>query len=84
MRYRQCDDVSLISIRVELFNFHFFRVFTYFRFNSCLLNQEAEALAASEVAFRLQAGQHGGLQVTIAPEPGAITGPSVNPHPEPV
>ncbi|CAI9767301.1 unnamed protein product [Fraxinus pennsylvanica] len=46
--------------------------------------QEAEALAASEVAFRLQAGQRGGLQVTIAPAPGAITGPRVNPHPEPV
>ncbi|KAL2462877.1 RING/FYVE/PHD zinc finger superfamily protein [Forsythia ovata] len=44
--------------------------------------QEAEALAASEVAFRLQAGQRGGLQVTIAPGPGAITGPRVTPHPE--
>lgn len=42
------------------------------------LNQEAAALAASEVAFMLQAGQRRGLQITIEP------GPSVIPHQEPV
>ncbi|XP_030529959.1 uncharacterized protein LOC115740586 isoform X2 [Rhodamnia argentea] len=40
--------------------------------------QEAAALAASEVAFMLQAGQHPGLQITIEP------GPSVVPRQEPV
>ncbi|XP_030473525.1 uncharacterized protein LOC115691093 [Syzygium oleosum] len=40
--------------------------------------QEAAALAASEVAFMLQAGQRRGLQITIEP------GPSVIPHQEPV
>ncbi|KAL2492971.1 RING/FYVE/PHD zinc finger superfamily protein [Abeliophyllum distichum] len=52
--------------------------------------QEAAALAASEVAFMLQAGQHRGLQVTIAPipamtpAPGATSGPAMIPRPEPV
>ncbi|KAL2515923.1 RING/FYVE/PHD zinc finger superfamily protein [Forsythia ovata] len=52
--------------------------------------QEAAALAASEVAFMLQAGQHRGLQVTIAPipamtpTPGATLGPAMTPRPEPV
>ncbi|KAM7475628.1 hypothetical protein LguiB_022871 [Lonicera macranthoides] len=48
--------------------------------------QEAAALAASDVAFMVQTGQHRGLQVTIAPGPAAATpGPSVavSPHPEP-
>ncbi|KAJ7953812.1 RING/FYVE/PHD zinc finger superfamily protein [Quillaja saponaria] len=40
--------------------------------------QEAAALAATQVAFVLQTGQHRGLQVAIA------SGPSVNPHPEQV
>ena len=44
-----------------------------------LFNQEAAAaLAATEVAFMLQAGQHRGLQFTIAP------GPAVTPHQEPL
>ncbi|KAK6925015.1 Zinc finger, RING-CH-type [Dillenia turbinata] len=40
--------------------------------------QEAAALAATEVAFMLQAGQRRGLQFTIAP------GPSATPHQEPL
>lgn len=44
-----------------------------------LFTQEAAAaLAATEVAFMLQAGQHRGLQFTIAP------GPAVTPHQEPL
>ncbi|KAL5544487.1 hypothetical protein UlMin_008271 [Ulmus minor] len=42
--------------------------------------QEAAALAATEVAFMLQAGQHRALQFTIAPGPA----PTVNPHQEPL
>ncbi|KAF3437687.1 hypothetical protein FNV43_RR20443 [Rhamnella rubrinervis] len=40
--------------------------------------QEAAALAATEVAFMLQAGQRQGLQFTIAP------GPAATPHQEPL
>ncbi|XP_009369292.2 uncharacterized protein LOC103958715 isoform X2 [Pyrus x bretschneideri] len=40
--------------------------------------QEAAALAATEVAFMLQAGHRRGLQFTIAP------GPAVTPHQEPI
>jgi len=40
-----------------------------------LLKQEAAALAATQVAFVLQSGQHRGLQFAITP---AAT---VNPHP---
>ncbi|XP_075661652.1 uncharacterized protein LOC142631389 [Castanea sativa] len=40
--------------------------------------QEAAALAATEVAFMLQAGQRRALQFTIAP------GPAVTPHQEPL
>ncbi|KAK4843303.1 hypothetical protein QYF36_006563 [Acer negundo] len=40
--------------------------------------QEAAALAATEVAFMLQAGQRRGLQFTIA------SGPAVTPHQEPL
>lgn len=40
--------------------------------------QEAAALAAGEVAYVIQAGQHRGLHFTIAP-----TGPAVAHHPEP-
>ncbi|XP_015883472.3 uncharacterized protein LOC107419243 [Ziziphus jujuba] len=40
--------------------------------------QEAAALAATEVAFMLQAGQHRGLQFRIAP------GPAATPHQEPL
>lgn len=40
--------------------------------------QEAAALAATEVAFMLQAGQHQGLQFRIAP------GPAMTPHQEPL
>ncbi|KAJ8760929.1 hypothetical protein K2173_021967 [Erythroxylum novogranatense] len=40
--------------------------------------QEAAALAAAQVAFVVQAGQHRGLQFTIAP------GPTATPHQEPV
>ncbi|GMI95266.1 hypothetical protein like AT3G47550 [Hibiscus trionum] len=40
--------------------------------------QEAAALAATEVAFMIQAGQRQGVQVTIAP------GPSATPHHEPL
>ncbi|XVF11921.1 hypothetical protein REPUB_Repub08aG0069700 [Reevesia pubescens] len=40
--------------------------------------QEAAALAASEVAFMIQAGQRRGVQFTIAP------GPAVIPHQEPL
>ncbi|KAI4340104.1 hypothetical protein MLD38_024974 [Melastoma candidum] len=42
--------------------------------------QEAAALAASEVAFMLQAGHHHGLQITIEPGPP----PPASPHPGPV
>ncbi|MCD7452365.1 hypothetical protein HAX54_016293 [Datura stramonium] len=41
--------------------------------------QEAAALAAAEVAFMLQAGQHRGLHVTIAPGPAQAAEPSANP-----
>ncbi|CAN4086337.1 unnamed protein product [Withania somnifera] len=41
--------------------------------------QEAAALAAAEVAFMLQAGQHRGLHVTIAPGPAQAAEPSVAP-----
>ncbi|KAF5730156.1 hypothetical protein HS088_TW20G00527 [Tripterygium wilfordii] len=40
--------------------------------------QEAAALAATEVAFMIQAGQRRGLQFTIAP------GPALTPHQEPL
>ncbi|KAJ7956400.1 RING/FYVE/PHD zinc finger superfamily protein [Quillaja saponaria] len=40
--------------------------------------QEAAALAATEVAFMIQAGQRQGLQFTISP------GPAVTPHQEPL
>ncbi|XWS51135.1 hypothetical protein CRYUN_Cryun12cG0150800 [Craigia yunnanensis] len=40
--------------------------------------QEAAALAATEVAFMIQAGQHRGVQFTIAP------GPAATPHQEPL
>lgn len=40
--------------------------------------QEAAALAATEVAFMLQAGQRRGLQFSIAP------GPASPPHQEPL
>lgn len=44
--------------------------------------QEATALAAAEVAFMLQAGQHRGLHVTIAPGPAQLAEPSATPaHP---
>ncbi|OIS95766.1 PREDICTED: uncharacterized protein LOC109235240 isoform X2 [Nicotiana attenuata] len=44
--------------------------------------QEATALAAAEVAFMLQAGQHRGLHVTIAPGPAQAAEPSATPaHP---
>nr|GMC48341.1 E3 ubiquitin ligase SUD1 [Ipomoea batatas]GMC56333.1 E3 ubiquitin ligase SUD1 [Ipomoea batatas] len=39
--------------------------------------QEAAALAAAEVAFMLQAGQHRGLHVAIAPRPAPAPGASV-------
>lgn len=42
------------------------------------MGQEAAALAATEVAFMLQAGQRRALQFTIAP------GPAVTPHQEPL
>ncbi|CAN4088461.1 unnamed protein product [Withania somnifera] len=41
--------------------------------------QEAAALAAAEVAFMLQAGQHRGLHVTIAPGPAQAAEPSATP-----
>lgn len=40
-----------------------------------LLNQEAAALAAAEVAFLLQAGQRRGIQVRIAPVPTPAPAP---------
>ncbi|KAL6960028.1 hypothetical protein U1Q18_051598 [Sarracenia purpurea var. burkii] len=41
----------------------------------------AAALAATEVAFMIQAGQHGGLQFTVAPGPAVTTpGPASNAH----
>lgn len=40
--------------------------------------QEAAALAATQVAFVLQHGQHRGLQFAIA-----SAGPSLTPHPHP-
>ncbi|KAK3027438.1 hypothetical protein RJ639_042078 [Escallonia herrerae] len=43
--------------------------------------QEAAALAAAEVAFMLQAGQHRGLQVTIAPPPAAAPSTPMTPAP---
>ncbi|PSS07918.1 E3 ubiquitin ligase SUD1 [Actinidia chinensis var. chinensis] len=48
--------------------------------------EAAAARAATEVAFMIQAGQHRGLQFTVAPAPApAVTpGPTVNPHQEPV
>lgn len=47
-------------------------------FDLLLLLQEAAALAATEVAFMLQAAQSQSLQFTIAP------GPVVTPHQEPL
>ncbi|XP_060169847.1 uncharacterized protein LOC132600586 isoform X2 [Lycium barbarum] len=41
--------------------------------------QEAAALAAAEVAFLVQAGQHRGLHVTVAPGPALPTEPSTTP-----
>ncbi|XP_057516153.1 uncharacterized protein LOC130797556 isoform X1 [Amaranthus tricolor] len=41
--------------------------------------QEAAALAAGEVAYVIQTGQHGGVHFTIAPGPA----PAVSHHPEP-
>lgn len=49
-----------------------------------LLNQEAAALAATEVAFMLQAGQRRSLQVTIAPGPGATPHQAATPQQEPL
>ncbi|GFZ03589.1 RING/FYVE/PHD zinc finger superfamily protein [Actinidia rufa] len=48
--------------------------------------EAAAAHTATEVAFMIQAGQHRGLQFTVAPAPApAVTpGPTVNPHQEPV
>ncbi|GMY15622.1 isoform 2 of probable e3 ubiquitin ligase sud1 [Fagus crenata] len=48
--------------------------------------QEAAALAATEVAFMLQAGQHRALQFTIAPGPPMTIAPgsSSTPHQEPL
>jgi len=43
--------------------------------------QEVETLAASDVAFMIQAGQHRGLQVTIAPGPAPA--PSMSSAPTP-
>lgn len=43
--------------------------------------QEVETLAASDVAFMIQAGQHRGLQVTIAPGPTMAPPPTVIPVP---
>ncbi|KAK2987832.1 hypothetical protein RJ640_010614 [Escallonia rubra] len=43
--------------------------------------QDAAALAAAEVAFMLQAGQHRGLQVTIAPPPAAAPSTPMTPAP---
>ncbi|KAF3647130.1 putative DNA excision repair protein ERCC-1-like [Capsicum annuum] len=42
-------------------------------------HDEAAALAAAEVAFMLQAGQHRGLHVTIAPGPAQAAEPSATP-----
>ncbi|CAN4099379.1 unnamed protein product [Withania somnifera] len=41
--------------------------------------QEAAALAAAEVAFLVQAGQHRGLHVTVAPGPAPPAEPSIAP-----
>ncbi|KAJ8563208.1 hypothetical protein K7X08_031660 [Anisodus acutangulus] len=41
--------------------------------------QEAAALAAAEVAFLVQAGQHRGLHVTVAPGPAPPAEPSTTP-----
>lgn len=46
--------------------------------------QEAAALAATEVAFMLQAGQRRSLQVTIAPGPGATPHQAATPQQEPL
>ncbi|XP_071693165.1 uncharacterized protein [Rutidosis leptorrhynchoides] len=43
--------------------------------------QEVETLAAADVAFMIQAGQHRGLQVTIAPGPVMAPPPTVIPVP---
>ena len=42
-----------------------------------------ETLAASDVAFMIQAGQHRGLQVTIAPGPAPAPAPSMSSTPTP-
>ncbi|GMQ10643.1 hypothetical protein CsSME_00053567 [Camellia sinensis var. sinensis] len=44
----------------------------------------AAALAATEVAFMIQAGQHRGLHFTIAPGSAVTPGPAVTPQQEPV
>ncbi|KDP31254.1 hypothetical protein JCGZ_11630 [Jatropha curcas] len=46
--------------------------------------QEAAALAASEVAFMLQAGQRRNLQVTIAPGPAVTPQQAATPQQEPL
>lgn len=43
------------------------------------IKQEAAAIAAAEVAFLAQAGQHRGLHVTIAPGPAPAAEPSTTP-----
>lgn len=59
-----------------IFLFHYFLINLLFIYFVC--NQEAAALAATEVAFMIQAGQRRGLHFTIAP------GPAVTPHQEPL
>lgn len=46
--------------------------------------QEVETLAAADVAFMIQAGQHRGLQVTIAPTPTVTPVPAIIPTHEPL
>jgi hypothetical protein len=46
--------------------------------------QEAEAAAATEVAFVIQGGQHRGLEFTIAPGLAPTLGPPMSPLQEPV
>lgn len=64
--------VLTIFFITRLIEFHYISYSSLFAL-FLLLNQEAAALAAAEVAFLLQAGQRRGIQVRIAQVPPSPT-----------
>lgn len=88
-RQVRCDDVGragfmfqihiiIIILSKDISVFHSSNVSEKLEFLFFDRLQEAAALAATEVAFMLQAAQGQSLQFTLAP------GPVVTPHPEPL